>query len=578
MLRIFQPYSRAMKRINSITTLYCLSVINLLMMYYTIVWTCEMEKPLVFIDFIDNLSGVMLEVLFLTGIISVFVRKRVSVVQVLCFFITGIWAFANIVYSRFFGQYIPLSAFGESGNMLDKEMLKCLVSGLMWSDLYFVVVGIIVAFWYLKLPPVPIQLATIYRGIVFSLMIVLMDLLMHFVLNPTIHIHSYFATLRSELFSSWRYTCQPLYANFQRGSMRSVSFSFIESFLKERELSETQKAEIHDEMIKLRPMQLSDCRVKRDIKNVIVLLVESYMSFSVNMKIGGKEVTPFLNSLARDSSVLYNGRMTSNITVGESSDGQFIYMTGLLPLRSEITISEARKRNLQGLPGILAREKGMETRMIVPTSASFWSQDVMCERYGIKQLYSRNDYSKPHDSFLSDKQIFELAAHIDAKSRQPFFSIILTYSMHVPYVDRIDSTFNVYDETFSPTMNYYLNACHFMDTQMREYFESLKRNDLYENSMIVIVSDHHVSKKQLELPSRISERELPLFIVNSGLSRSQVWAQECNQLDVYTTLLDMLGIDNAWMGLGHTLLTDSYEGSVSPKTWELSEWIITSGY
>ena len=109
-------------------------------------------------------------------------------------------------------------------------------------------------------------------------------------------------------------------------------------------------------------------------RNVILVIVESYMSFTSDLKVDGREVTPFLNSLKRDSTVYYNGRMHENVTIGESSDGQFIYMTGLLPLRSVITVSKARSCTLPGLATALNRE----SRMVIPTVSSMWNQDEMC--------------------------------------------------------------------------------------------------------------------------------------------------------------------------------------------------------
>ena len=66
--------------------------------------------------------------------------------------------------------------------------------------------------------------------------------------------------------------------------------------------------------------------------NLIFIIVESYLSQTSDLKVDGKEITPFLNRLKRDSTVYYNGQMQPNINIGESSDGQFIDMTGVLPL------------------------------------------------------------------------------------------------------------------------------------------------------------------------------------------------------------------------------------------------------
>ena len=80
-------------------------------------------------------------------------------------------------------------------------------------------------------------------------------------------------------------------------------------------------------------------------------MLESFLSAPIGLTVDGKEITPFLNSLKEDSTVYYNAHVTPNITMGESGDGQFIFMTGLLPLRDKLTVGEAiLKVPFHGLP------------------------------------------------------------------------------------------------------------------------------------------------------------------------------------------------------------------------------------
>ena len=148
------------------------------------------------------------------------------------------------------------------------------------------------------------------------------------------------------------------------------------------------------------------------------------MSFVIDKTVEGKAITPTLNALKSDSSVFYNGHMRPNITMGESSDGQYIYMTGVLPLRSMITVSKACKKKLPGLPRQLKKIGIFNSRMVLPTSPSLWRQDEMCQQYGFEQLYSSNDYPGEHVQTLTDEQVFELASLIDSKGDNcPLFSI-----------------------------------------------------------------------------------------------------------------------------------------------------------
>ena len=50
-------------------------------------------------------------------------------------------------------------------------------------------------------------------------------------------------------------------------------------------------------------------------QNIIFIIVESYMAFTSDMIVDGKEITPNLNALKHDSTVYYNGHVQPNITI-----------------------------------------------------------------------------------------------------------------------------------------------------------------------------------------------------------------------------------------------------------------------
>ena len=116
-----------------------LSLLNLLVMHYTIISTCDAENELHPEDFVDNLAFVTIEVILLFSGLMVLCWGRVRRALLLTWVITALWAFCNLVYSRFFFQYIPLSAFTESDGLLDPIVIRSLVNGFRWGDLYFLV-------------------------------------------------------------------------------------------------------------------------------------------------------------------------------------------------------------------------------------------------------------------------------------------------------------------------------------------------------------------------------------------------------------------------------------------------------
>lgn len=557
-----------------------LSLLNLLVMHYTIVSTCEVENELSPVDFVDNLGFVTIEVILMVSGFTLLCWGWLRQAALFSWGVSALWAFCNIVYSRFFFQYIPFSAFTESDGLLDPIVIRSLVNGFHWLDLYFVLSLVLAVVLYRRMPAVRLRWTDLRYTFVSILTVILMGMAAHWVLKPILSPGAFFSHLGYELFRTWRYTCRPLYSNFQRGTLRSQAFAVYDILMGSQELTAEQEQALNKEISDLKPYQQTSApQLPDSIRNVIVILVESYMSFTVDLKVNGEEVTPFLNALARDSSVYFNRHMMPNITCGESSDGQFIYMTGLLPLRSEITITKTKRNTLPALPKLFKQARGMRSRMVIPTAAAMWSQDAMCRAYGVEELHSVNEYLGPHSSCLSDDQVVALADSVDARSSQPFFSMVLTFSMHMPYDHTTDPTFKATAHVEPEDYANYLNACHFTDRNIRRYFETLKRRGLYDNSLIVIVADHHVQEKFLTLPD-VKERELPVFIINGGVNKQNAWTGKCNQIDVYTTLLDLLDIHTPWAGLGHTLLDRNCQNSLPEGTskWDHSDWIIHSDW
>jgi lipoteichoic acid synthase len=150
-------------------------------------------------------------------------------------------------------------------------------------------------------------------------------------------------------------------------------------------------------------------------------------------------------------------------------------------------------------------------------------------------------------------------------------------STHQPYEGYEEHGFTLNDPTLPQRYKNYLISCHYMDMQLGKYLEELKNKGLYDKSLIVIVADHDARPRYLDMEGKISD-DIPVYFVNGGIDKAKAWNGECNQLDVYTTILDIMGIETKWRGLGHTLLNKDYQNSVTEKAQELSDWIVYGDY
>lgn len=543
--------------------LFC--VVNLLLMHYAVVSISQLEIEENYVLYIDNCCGAVFDVCVIFMLSYLISGKRWRQSWMATFVITLAWSFSSVLYSRFFFHYLTLSSIGQGGTLFDWLMVKCMVEKLEWMDWYYPLALLLFLFLMRRMPegrPAHVVRNTV-MGIALLVVVEIMSLASYCMSKPEYRYLGYF-TYKFEQYHVGMHSalCEPVATTFRRGVLRTLGAEIADMCQGTIELSAGQKEEIAQSVRETKESMQPAATAHP--KNLIFILVESYMSFVSDMKVGEREVTPFLNALKRDSTVYFNGSMTPNITIGESSDGQFIYLTGLLPLRSVITISKAKGINLPGLPKQFKRH----SRMIIPTLPSMWNQDKMCERYGFDELYSSADFEGGSYTNLNDEQVFQLAMQKDKEGGEPFFSMVLTISMHQPYTEQIDPSFIINDNTISRELACYLNACHYTDAQIERYFQFLKSEGLFDESVIVITSDHHVHSVDF------GHMEIPLYVVNGNMRNARQGT--CQQVDVYTTLLDVMGVKSSWCGLGQSLLSPTY--SEKELKWDVAEWIIRSDY
>lgn len=505
-------------------TLLVFSVVNLLYMY--LYFICEglflrdLFTPYTILFVLCNalfdVSLLLVIVLFLTA-----GRWRLSLNVV--YVLTLLWSFANVFYSRFFFQSLTISSLIQVGSLLDGVVLNSMASGFRWIDLLYILS--IVLFVYANIKIETLDLPKKIKVIICLLPVISVlsswvVFISYCILNPHCRTNKDLIGQVFEFYVSNPMGRRYVYPNNSfvcSGSIRFLVSDFISEFAP-RNLSDQDIIEIKKKY-KNHELRVTNNR-RPPVRNVIFIILESFLSKSSDLVVDGKEFTPFLNSLKRDSNVYYNGAVKSNVTVGQSGDGQFTYMTGLLPLRSKVTVGVAKKRRLVGLPQLLKERYGVKyTEIVIPTSPSIWEQNFMNKQYGIDNMYYAVESGDLKQ--VDEKHVFSIAMNHGIQMKQPFFQMILGISTHEPYDDAING-FRVSNKGYSDEYCNYLSACHYVDHAIEEYFQFLKQNGLYDNSLIVIASDHCPPLRALNMNNEEGLADMPLYIVNCGLDNASV--------------------------------------------------------
>jgi lipoteichoic acid synthase len=91
-----------------------------------------------------------------------------------------------------------------------------------------------------------------------------------------------------------------------------------------------------------------------------------------------------------------------------------------------------------------------------------------------------------------------------------------------------------------------LQSIHYTDKAIGEFIEGLKKDGLYDKSLIVIWGDHgsytNISTALgANILPKLSNSQVPLIILNSGLENKIIY-EPASQLDIYPTITNLLGI------------------------------------
>ena len=145
--------------------------------------------------------------------------------------------------------------------------------------------------------------------------------------------------------------------------------------------------------------------------------------------------------------------------------------------------------------------------------------------------------------------------------------------MHLPY-DSFDKAIIQFDKIKGYSKDYlvYLQKANYTDHYIGKFLDYLKKMNLYDNSLIIITSDH-------ACPIKFSEEKdsyCPLFIINAGTDINN--HKVIGQIDVYPTILDLMGIKtDKWRGIGYSIFTPDSIKQIDYNTQkDISDLIIRS--
>jgi phosphoglycerol transferase MdoB-like AlkP superfamily enzyme len=170
--------------------------------------------------------------------------------------------------------------------------------------------------------------------------------------------------------------------------------------------------------------------------------------------------------------------------------------------------------------------------------------------------------------------LMHLLVMLDAKTG-PFLAFAITGTPHTPY--RVpDERFEKYPHA-DRGLNGFLNALFYSDWAVGEFMNEARKRPWFNDTVFIFTADH-----ALDASNRGSNPDarfgIPLLIFAPRLFAPRVDETVSSQADIWPTIVDLLGFEDSYAGIGRSLLRDApgrfalmSEGSnviiVTPNGW-----------
>lgn len=289
--------------------------------------------------------------------------------------------------------------------------------------------------------------------------------------------------------------------------------------------------------------------------NVVIFILESYAkeyisSFNKDSKIPNyKGYSPFVDSLAQHSLIFTRGYANGY----KSIHGMSSVLAGIPSFKDAFTSSPYPKQKIQSLVSILKGE-GYDTSFFHGAPNGSMGFLGFGNILGFDHYYGKNEYNNDADFDGSwgiwDEPFFQYFNKTLSQKKTPFMATLFSVSSHEPYVlpEKYEGKFPKGDNPIHQCIGY-------TDYSLKQFFKAAKKEPWYNNTIFVLVADHDNLIYYDEYYKDQNLHTVPILFFSPNEKYKGVnkdWAQ---QIDIYPTLLDMMGYDKPFRSWGRSLIS-----------------------
>ena len=517
--------------------------------------------------------------IFLVLALSLFTKKSLGKIIYSIFFIISlaIYLVNNIYFSMtgvFFDFSMVLLASEGSSYLLD-SIKNCN------SLVYLLLIPILLSFFF-SLKVFPKHEKGHYKALVIS---IFAFIILHSI-TPV-----FLGKANEELtWSTWR-NPRNIYISFNdnnkslkvSGLYEYTARGFYMTFLKSKQtVNEQDIAFLKEEYSKENDKKKNRYTGKQKGNNLIIVQLEGVDSWLIN-----KNDTPTLYNMMRNS-INFTNHYSYYNGGGSTFNSEFAVNTGFItPLSYTQNAYTFNKNSFPYSLAHLFKNEGYSVNAFHMNTKEFYSRGTNYKNWGYDNYYGLVDLGTYKDnSYYLDRELI-LNEDFNEKmfSDKPFVDYIITYTNHMPFSSEKGNCKMLLDldSEENENVSYDLNEedcarrqAKETDYMMELLLNELKTRNLYNNTTIVVLTDHYLytlsDKTILDKYKNTSNNLInytPFFIWNNGKDKKTV-KTVTSQLNVLPTILNLFGIDyNPVNYIGSDALDNNYQKIVffSDYSW-----------
>ena len=291
--------------------------------------------------------------------------------------------------------------------------------------------------------------------------------------------------------------------------------------------------------------------------NVVLILLESWTADIIEPLGGEAGTTPFFSSLSKEG-LLFTRTYSSGF---RTDQGLTSVLSGFPAIPDKSIIKFVDKTNKLPSLGRAFAAKGYENRFYYGGELGFANMNNYLLQSGFEKRIDIDDFEKnqlnskwgAHDQFVFNRMLNDLN-----KSREPFFSVMLTLSTHEPFESPIPTPFGAVGES-----NKFKGSAWYTDQCLKEFFNQAAKQPWYENTLFVLVADHGhrlpLNRDYLDPACR----RIPVLFYGPMLAdslRGIKLDRVSSQHDLPATMMHMMGWDAESFQFSRNMFGDPEKG------------------